>query len=249
MKLISLKDEKELSVYAANLVIDRINQNPQSVIVFPTGNTPLGMFDQLVTKYRDGKVIFRDVCLIELDEYFGISLDDSRNLFNWLNRSFIQKVDLVPQNVFRFNSNAQYPEKEIKRIDQLIEEKNGIDLIVLGLGTNGHVGFNEPGSQATSHTRVVKLSPDSLQSNSRYWDENSLVPSHGFTLGMETIMKSREIILLVQGEQKAGILKEVINSPISDQIPATFLRTVKNFTILADRAAASLINCDTDSLT
>ncbi len=249
MKLVTLQDEKELSVFAANLVIDRLNQNPQSVIVFPTGNTPLGMFEQLVEKYQKGMVSFRDACLIELDEYCGISLDDPCNLFNWLNRTLLQRVDFLPDNIYRFDSAALDPDTEIKRFEKIIKDNNGIDLLLLGLGPNGHVGFNEPGSLASSQTRIVQLSQESLQSNSRYWGEDTLVPSRGFTLGLSEIMSAREVVLLVQGLSKAEILDASINGPISKEVPASYLRSLENYTILADKDAASLVGHAFDSIT
>jgi glucosamine-6-phosphate deaminase len=249
MKLITLQDENELSIFAANLVIDRLNQNPQAVLVFPTGNTPLGMFEQLVQNYQKGKVSFRVACLIELDEYFGISLDDPCNLFNWLDRTLLQKVDFMPENIYRFNSAAPDAEAETRRIEKIIKDKKGIDLLLLGLGPNGHIGFNEPGSSAFSQTRIVQLSQDSLRSNSRYWGEDKVVPTRGFTLGMSTIMSARDVVLLVQGESKAEILDAAINGPISKKVPASFLRQLEKFTILADKEAACQVGHSFDSIT
>lgn len=241
INLTVFNNETELSIAAANLVIQQIKANPQSVMVFPTGNTPLGMFEQLVSNYQKGFVSFKDSCLIELDEYFGISLDAPLNLFSWLDRTLIQKVDFKPENVYRFNSNASDPAKEIARIDRVLSEKNGIDLLVLGLGPNGHIGFNEPGSQVNSPTRIIELSKASLLSNARYWGEESIVPKKGITLGMNHLLKAKKVILLVQGTAKAAILEATVNSPISEKIPATYLRELGQFHILADLDAASLL--------
>ncbi|HCS39828.1 MAG TPA: hypothetical protein DIW44_09630 [Anaerolineaceae bacterium] len=242
MKLIILKDEQALSNYAAKMVMDHINDNPNGLLVFPTGNTPLGMFESLVSKYQKGLVSFRNSSLLELDEYYGIAINSYLNLFAWLDRTFIQKVDFFPKNVFRFNSDSLNSEAEIQRISAIIQSKNGIDLLVLGLGTNGHIGFNEPNSDPTSPTRIVKLTPESLQSNSRYWDEDSIVPDSGFTLGMDSLLKARKIILLVQGNSKAEILNATLNSDISASVPSTYLRPLKNCYILADQEAASKLD-------
>ena len=242
MKLIILKNEKELSNYAANMVMDHINYNPNGLLVFPTGNTPLGMFESLVSKYQKGLVSFRNSCLLELDEYYGIAINSYLNLFAWLDRTFIQKVDFLPKNVFRFNSDSLDSEAEIQRINAIIRSKNGIDLLVLGLGPNGHIGFNEPNSDPTSPTRIVKLTPESLQSNSRYWDEDSIVPDSGYTLGMDSLLKAKKIILLVQGYSKAEILYATLNSDISASVPSTYLRTLENCYILADQEAASKLD-------
>lgn len=242
MKLIILKDEQELSNYAAQMVIDHVKEKPNGLLVFPTGNTPLGMFDSLVLNFQKGLVSFKNSCLLELDEYFGIAINSPLNLFAWLDRTFIQKVDFLPENVFRINSDIHKPELEIQRIENIIQENAGIDLLVLGLGPNGHLGFNEPGSDSTSPTRIVKLTPESLLSNSRYWAEDSIMPTSGFTLGMDSLLKAKKIILLVQGFSKAEILFETLNSKISATIPSTFLRTLENCFILADQEAASKLN-------
>jgi glucosamine-6-phosphate deaminase len=241
MELRILENDNDLSVFAAEIVINHIRKNPNGLIVFPTGNTPLGMFDQLIKNYQRGRVSFKRSCLVELDEYFGIDLSAPCNLFAWLDRTLIQKVDFLPENVFRFNSAAQEPDVEIKRIETVIADKGGIDLLVLGLGPNGHIGFNEPGSSADSQTRVVHLSQESLLSNSRYWKEETVVPLQGITLGMNQILKARKVILLVQGSLKAEILHSTISSPITEKIPATFLRTLEHFVVLADQEAASLL--------
>jgi len=244
MKLIILRDEKELSACAANMVIEHIKRNPNGLLVFPTGNTPLGMFENLVSNFQKGAVSFKNSFLLELDEYFGIELNDYRSLFNWLNRTMIQNVDFLPENVFRFISNTLDPDSEIQRIEKIIQSKNGIDLLVLGLGPNGHIGFNEPGSLSTSPTRIVKLSQESLQSNARYWKEDSIVPNSGFTLGMSSILKARKVFLLVQGDLKAEILDSTLNAAISAAIPSTFLRNLDNFYVLADQEAARNIKRD-----
>lgn len=242
MELIILKDEQELSNYAAKLVIDHVNNNPNGLLVFPTGNTPLGMFETLVSAFQNGNVSFKKSYLLELDEYFGISQDDYRSLFAWLDRTFIQKGDFSSENIFRFNSATSDPESEIQRIENIIQTKNGIYLLVLGLGSNGHIGFNEPGSVETSPTRIVKLTEESLQSNARYWDEGSIIPTHGFTLGMNSLLKANKIILLVQGILKADILSATLSSAVSATIPSTFLRNLDNVVILADKEAASRLN-------
>ncbi len=242
MKLIILKDEQKLSHYAGKMVMDRVIENPSGLLVFPTGNTPLGMFDYLVSNYQKGKISFNKASLLELDEYFGIELTSELNLFSWLNRTFIQKVDFLSENVFQINSDTKDPDSEIQRINNIVQNKNGIDLLVLGLGPNGHIGFNEPGALPTSPTRIVKLSDSSIQSNSRYWSEGSIIPDSGFTLGMDLLLKAKKIILLVQGQSKAEILNSTLNSEISSAIPSTFLRNLDNCYILADQEAARKVN-------
>jgi glucosamine-6-phosphate deaminase len=244
MKLIILNSEQELSEYAAKMVADHVNDHPNGLLVFPTGNTPLGMFESLVQSYKKNRISFKNSYLLELDEYFGIGLNDFRSLFAWLDRTLIQNVDFLPENVFRFNSDTYDSDTEIQRIEKIVQSKNGIDLLVLGLGPNGHIGFNEPGSLSTSPTRIVNLSQESLQSNSRYWNEDTIVPQSGFTLGMDILLNAKKVLLLVQDYAKAEILYSTLTAPISPSIPSTYLRTLKNLFILADKKAASRLNLD-----
>jgi glucosamine-6-phosphate deaminase len=249
MNLIKVQNEFQLSFTSARIVRDYINQHPGSVIVFPTGNTPLGLFEELVLNFKAGKVSFRDSSLIELDEYYDIPLTDPRNLFEWLNRELLQKVDFLPEHVYRFNSEAADPIAESRRIDRIAAELGGIDLLVLGLGINGHIGFNEPGSQPSSQTRLIQLSSESLLSSSNYWGEEVEVPKSGFTLGMSTLLKAKKTILLVQGAAKAEILNATLKAEISEEIPATYLRTLVDLTIIVDQEAASFISFNADNLT
>ena len=175
MNFIKVKDENELGKTAARLVCDAIHQKETSTLVFPTGNTPLGMFKELVSLYQSGKVSFRKSKLIELDEYYGIRKDDERNLFAWLDRELLQQVDYLSENIHRFDSDAADPQSEARRMAEVVNDSGGIDLLVLGLGLNGHGGFNEPGTRVDSPTRLVDLTPESIMSSANYWgDETAL---------------------------------------------------------------------------
>ena len=242
MDFVKVKNEKELGVTAAKLVCDSLSKKEKNTVIFPTGNTPLGMFNELVVLNRSGKVSFKDTTLFELDEYFGIEKDDDRNLFAWLDRELISQVDFRPENVYRFDSFSSDPQGEINRMTGALQEKGGIDLLVLGLGMNGHLGFNEPGTQMTSPTRLINLTRESIISSTNYWGAGVEIPKQGFTFGMDVLLKARKIILLVQGKSKAQILGKMMNGIITDQIPASYLRLVNDLTIIADEDAAALIN-------
>lgn len=240
MNFIKVKDEKELGKTAARLVCESISEKKTSTLVFPTGNTPLGMFTELVSLYQSGKVSFRNSRLIELDEYYGIKKDDDRNLFAWLERELLRQVDFLPENIHRFNSDAADPLSEARRMAEVVNECGGIDLLVLGLGMNGHLGFNEPGAKMDSPTRLVELTPESLISSANYWAAGAEIPGQGFTLGMDLLLKARKTILLVQGASKAQILNQSLNGIMTDQVPATYLRLAGDLTVIADREATLL---------
>lgn len=242
MKNIIKKDYQELSAQAADLVIEQVSKNPASTLVLPTGNTPLGMYACLAATYSRGDVSFKSCHLVELDDYFNIPLDDHRNLFNWLSAEFINQVDLQPSNIFRFETAAAHPEKECRRVEDRVAELGGIDLAVLGLGPNGHLGFNEPGSDFLSTTRIITLSPASISSSAKYWGCEKEVPRQGITLGLKTIMSARKILLLVSGRYKSGILKAALQGPITTQVPASILQEHPNLTVIADQEAAEALS-------
>jgi glucosamine-6-phosphate deaminase len=240
MKVTIVENYEELSQMAASMVQKTVFRNPTSVLVFATGNTPLGLFEKLVMMSDRGDVDFTECKLVELDEYYGISLDDERNLYGWLERVFINKVGIHPNNILRFNSETKKPEVECERVDAVLSKWGGIDLLVLGVGENGHLGFNEPGSSIESDTRLIDLSPASIESSARYWGGADRVPLQGMTLGIKTLASSRNTILLVSGANKAEVLEKILNSPPFPEIPATFLQNFNRVSVIADLAAASI---------
>lgn len=238
MELIITTDEQELAGVAAKMVCEYTNHNPGRVLVFPTGNTPLRMYAELINARRSGLVSFQHSYLVELDDYFGIPLDDRRNLFAWLDKAFLHKVDFLPDRIERFNTQAVDPNLESDRVQQTLTHWGGIGLAVLGLGPNGHLGFNEPGSDFSSPTRVIDLTPASVESNAKYWGNSRDVPRQGFTLGLDSIGSAAKIILLVSGENKADILYAALRGPVTRSIPASFLQQLGDVTVICDSSAA-----------
>jgi glucosamine-6-phosphate deaminase len=241
MKLSIVSNDTQLGELAAQQAVDFMACAPESCLVFPTGNTPLGMYRELVNAHRNGRVSFKNAALVELDDYFGIPMDDPRNLFAWLKRTFIEQVDFSPEHLYRFITNAADGAAEAGRMAAVVKSFGGIGLVVLGLGPNGHIAFNEPGSSPDSPTRVVELTPASLESNSGYWGKTAQVPSRGITLGMDLLLSAKKVILLVNGKHKAGILRQLVVGGETALLPASFLQRVADFTIIADSSAASLI--------
>jgi glucosamine-6-phosphate deaminase len=186
-------------------------------------------------------VSFSQSYLVELDDYYGIPLEDRRNLYAWLDKVFIHKVDFQPSHITRFNTQAPNPIIESNRVQNTLTRRGGIGLAVLGLGPNGHLGFNEPGSDFTSPTRVIDLTPASVESNARYWGKAQDVPRQGFTLGLGVLCRADWVILLVNGEKKASILQKTIRGPITQDIPGTCLQQIKNVSIICDSQAAKFL--------
>jgi glucosamine-6-phosphate deaminase len=241
MELIVVNDKHELGEKAAKIVCAFVAYNPDSCLVFPTGKTPLGLYEELVDRFHASEVSFKRSFLVELDDYFGIPLEDHRNLFSWLERIFIGRVDFLPERIYRFNTAAADAGEEARRMETTVKGLGGIDLLFLGLGPNGHIGFNEPGTTSASPTRVVELTASSLQSNAEYWGKTEVVPRLGITLGMDLLLAAGRIVLLVSGRHKAKVLRQMIRGQDSGQYPASYLLQTRDLTIIADRAAASLL--------
>ena len=239
MQFIIARDYEDLSRRAARLLVDLLGSRPKPVVVLPTGNTPLGMYRELLHLAPAERALLCNAAFIQLDEYAGIGDDDWRSLGGWLRRSFFDGASIPAAAVTNFRPSAPDGAMEAQRMEKAIDAAGGIDVSVLGLGLNGHIGFNEPGSAADSPTRIVRLTPQSLRSNAAYWGNEAAVPRHAYTLGLGTLSRARQTILLVSGAAKAGILAAAMEGPVRLDIPATFLHQLPNVTVIADREAAT----------
>lgn len=239
MELIITDTYNELSRVAADVAVEFLHDNPTTPTVIPTGNTPLGLYRELIEKHQNGTIDLTNYCYVQLDEYTGIKKTDQRNLYRWLRQVFLDPIEITELQSIHFDSEAKDTTVESEFIESTIEQIGGIGLCILGLGPNGHLGFNEPGSDFDSKTRRVDLTPESIKSNTRYWGKAELVPPQAFTLGLGTLKTARKTILLVSSAKKAGILAETLKGPITPQVPATMLRTLENVTVIADKDAAS----------
>jgi glucosamine-6-phosphate deaminase len=190
----------------------------------------------LVAEAQSGAIDFDRCRFAILDEYLGIGGDDRRSLEGWLRRELLGPLGIGPDRVIAFDALAD-ASVEAERVERAIAAAGGIDLAILGLGPNGHLGFNEPGSRFDSRTRAIDLTPESIRSNAAYWGSEEAVPRAGFTLGLGTLHAARRLVLLVSGERKHDILARTLAGPVGPQLPATLLRLHPSATIVADRAA------------
>jgi glucosamine-6-phosphate deaminase len=201
-----------------------------------TGNTPVGAYQHLAQLASAEGLDVSRLRLAQLDEYVGLEPDDERSLLRWMQRILIGPLQIDPPRVIAF-SNVEHDSAAACRAHAGTLQETGIDVAVLGLGPNGHLGFNEPPSEPTSPTRLVELTPASLASNARYWGSESRVPRRAVTVGMDAILASRRILLLVSGSAKVDILRRTLESPASPDNPASLLRLASDVTLLADRHA------------
>ena len=235
MNLVVANDYPDLSRKAAVAVLDACAASgPEPLAAFPVGATPEGMFRELADRRRSA---FSRLQVVQLDEYLGLAETDHRLLATWLKRVLLDPLEIGADRFIRFGSMAADPERDASRVERMITAHGGLDLAVLGLGPNGHIGFNEPGTPFDAPTRPVDLTEESVSSNAAYWGSADAVPRRAMTLGMSTLGAAGRVILLVSGERKRSILRRTLHGPIGPDVPATMLRNRNRVTIMVDRAA------------
>lgn len=236
MQLEIADDKDDLAARAFRLVEARLGGIATPHVVLPTGNTPLGLYAEAV-RQRSASRLAR-ASFIQLDEYLGIGANDRRSLAGWCDKVLLGPLGIPRDRLLAFDPATADPDAEAARIERAVA-RIGIDLAILGLGPNGHLGFNEPESAFDSPTRAVDLTPESIASNAVYWGSEADVPRRAFTLGLGTLARARSTILLVSGAHKAAILARTLLDPPSPSVPATALRLLGNVTVIADRAATA----------
>lgn len=237
MEIEILENEAALNERAADIIAETLRKKPDACLVFPVGATPLGLFRVLVQRVQASEMSFSQARLIELDDYYGIALDDPRNLYNWFERELMIPAGIQPAQVTRFQTDTADPSAEVARMEAVVQAQ-GIDLAVLGIGMNGHLGFNEPGTAFDAPTHMADLTQESILSNAGYWGGEDRVPRQAMTLGLGTLMQAEQIVLMVNGQRKADILSQVMASDPTPVLPATVLKNHANARVLSDAAAA-----------
>lgn len=237
MEVVVERDAEGVSETGARLVADMLRRKPCLTAVLATGNTPMGLYGRLAAMQAAGEVDASQMTVIQLDAYLGVTDDDARSLFGWMDRSVLTPLGIPTSNVVRFPEVVDDPDRECAAVAARIEAAGGVDLTVLGLGPNGHLGFNEPPSDASATTRVVRLTPESIVSNAVYWGGEDTVPRLSMTVGMDALIKSRKTLLVVLGAHKRAILRRSVEGPVTPDVPASFLQRAPDVTVVADEAA------------
>jgi glucosamine-6-phosphate deaminase len=238
-----VEDYDGLSMAAADVVANIVAHDPHAAITLPTGETPRGMYEALIRRIELGELDLSLVQFFCLDDYLGKSIDDEASLTGWLDDVFLKHAGLRPERTHFIPTMASNPEAAALEYDQAIIDLGGLKLAMVGLGPNGHIGFNEPGSAIDSRTRVVDLTHESRVQNAAYYDGNQTIPEQAITIGLGTILESERIVLIVAGAGKADILRAALEGPITDDIPGSLLRTAgERLTVIADRHAASALS-------
>ncbi|AJA46441.1 glucosamine-6-phosphate deaminase [Clostridium pasteurianum DSM 525 = ATCC 6013] len=241
MELYVFDNYDEISRYAAKMVSDFINENSNCVLGLATGSTPLGMYKKLIEYNRDRIVNFSEVKTFNLDEYRGLSGEHPQSYRYFMNKNFFDHVNIDKNNTFIPNGTCEDVAKECRDYEEKINELGGIDLQILGVGSNGHIGFNEPSSELYAYTHLADLTEDTIKANSRFFKNIEEVPSKAITMGVGQIMKSKRIILLASGVNKAKVIGRIFNGKISTENPSSILQLHPSVAVIADKKAASLI--------
>ncbi|WAA11962.1 glucosamine-6-phosphate deaminase [Fervidibacillus halotolerans] len=237
MKLIQVRDYEEMSKKAADIVISYVKANPNAVLGLATGSTPTGLYKNLIEDHRKNGTSYKSVRTFNLDEYIGLDGNHPQSYRYFMDEHLFNHIDILKENTSVLNGKSENPEKECERYEQMIREAGGIHIQILGIGRNGHIAFNEPGTPFTSRTHIVKLAESTRQANSRFFQSLDEVPTHSITMGIETIMESREILLLASGSSKAEPIRKLFTEPISESFPASILRKHPNVIVIADQEA------------
>lgn len=242
MKIIKAKDYQDMSRKAANIISAQVILKPDCVLGLATGSTPIGMYDKLVERYNKGDLDFGDVTTVNLDEYKGLPKEDEQSYYYFMHSHLFDYVNINPDRTFLPDGMNEDPDAECERYEEVIRSVGGVDLQLLGMGHNGHIGFNEPGEEFAKGTHCVDLQPRTIEANKRFFASAEDVPRQAYSMGIQTIMKAKKILVIVSGEDKAEALKNSLFGPVTPHVPGSILQMHPDVTIVADEAALSKCN-------
>ncbi|SES72963.1 glucosamine-6-phosphate deaminase [Salinibacillus kushneri] len=237
MDLIKVKDYQTMSEKGCAYLLNHFQTLKNPILGLATGSTPEGLYKQLIEKYKKGFISFRDVSTFNLDEYVGLEEKDPNSYHYYMNEKLFNHIDISKENVHLPNGTVTNLQQECRDYERLIEQAGYVDVQILGLGLNGHIGFNEPGTPFSSRTHAVELNESTREANARFFDSKEAVPRQAITMGIETILESKEILLLVSGKKKAVALARLLSGDIREDFPASALKKHPHVTIIADEDA------------
>ncbi|MFR4318558.1 MAG: glucosamine-6-phosphate deaminase [Eubacterium sp.] len=240
MKIYMGEDYKGMSRKAANIISAQIILKPDCVLGLATGSTPIGTYDQLVNWYEKGDLDFSKVVTINLDEYKGLSGDNDQSYRYFMNKHLFDRI-ISKRKYYVPNGLEADSKKACQEYNDIITKCGGIDMQLLGLGHNGHIGFNEPGGAFEKETHCVNLTKSTIEANKRFFEKEEDVPRQAYTMGIKSIMQAKKILVVVSGEDKADIVKGAFTGPVTPEVPASVLQLHNDVTLVGDRAALSKI--------
>lgn len=241
MKIYKAKDYKDMSRKAANIISAQVIMKPNCVLGLATGSTPIGTYDQLVEWYNKGDLDFSEVTTVNLDEYKGLPRTNDQSYYYFMHQHLFDRVNIDPERTNVPNGMEPDAEKECGRYEELIRSLGGVDLQLLGLGHNGHIGFNEPGEAFEKETHCVDLTESTIEANKRFFASADDVPKQAYTMGIKTIMQAKKILIVVNGENKADIVERAFFGPVTPEVPASILQLHNDVTLVGDEVALAKI--------
>ena len=241
MKILVCKNYDEMSKEAAKQLVSHIVINPNTVLGLATGSTPVGLYKELVRRYEENEVSFKDVTTFNLDEYIGISNDNEQSYHTFMNKNLFNHIDIKKENIHIPDGMVDDCEKHSREYDESIKKSGGIDVQILGIGNNAHIGFNEPSNVFSKGTGIVSLTESTINANSRFFESIDEVPKKAISMGIGSIFNAKKIILLASGKNKAEAIHKAVNGDIDPMVPASILQLHQNVLLILDEDAASLI--------
>lgn len=241
MKIYAEKDYQKMSLRAASIIAAEVIRNPSCVLGLATGSSPEGTYRELIRLHQEGLVTFRDVQTVNLDEYYGLSPEHEQSYRYFMQKHFFDHVDIVPENTSVPDGLAEDPAQECETYDMSIDLMGGIDLQLLGVGRNGHIGFNEPGDCFIRDPHLVDLTEGTIEANARFFEKKEDVPKQALTMGIGNIMSAGRVLLIASGQEKAQALYDMVCGPITPRCPASILQLHPDVVVVADEAALSLL--------
>lgn len=238
MQVIIVENKEQIAQEAFKVLKSLIDKKPDAVLGLATGSSPIGLYENLIKAYNESQLSFKDVKTVNLDEYVGIDENHSQSYQTFMREHLFDHIDIQLKNTFIPNGNAEDLNKECARYESMLESMH-VDLQVLGIGSNAHIGFNEPNTPFNSTTHVVNLAQQTREDNARFFDSIDEVPKQAITMGISSILKAKKILLLASSNYKANAIKQMIQGPINEQVPASVLQNHDDVVVIIDKDAAS----------
>lgn len=239
MRIIKVKNYDELSVKTAAMIAAQVNLKPNAVLGLATGGSPVGAYEKLVEMFQQGAVDFSEITTVNLDEYRGLSKEHEQSYWYFMHDNLFHHVNVKAEKIHVPNGENPDMERACREYDELIESVGGIDLQLLGIGLDGHIGFNEPGAAFEPNTHCVDLTESTIEANKRFFSSKDEVPKQAYTMGIKPIMQAKKVLMIANGAAKAEILKKAFTGEITPEVPASILQLHPDFTLIADEDALS----------
>ena len=237
MRIIICENYEELSKRGAEFFVSQVMLKPDSILGLATGSTPVGLYQNLIKWNIAGRIDFSEVTSFNLDEYYPIAPVNNQSYRYFMNENLFDHINIDKSRTYVPNGLAADPDSECEKYEELIDEKGGIDLQLLGIGRNGHIGFNEPDGELNAKTHITELTESTIEANSRFFDDISKVPKKALTMGMGTILKSKKILMLISGKEKHEVLSQLLSDDVTTSNPATLLKVHPDVVVICDKAA------------